>query len=78
MLVSELSKKKIIDVLKKEELIEQLRNTQKIHYKATVKVLILINTCIKDEGVVVDSAEHETFYRVTETTKADFDENSPQ
>ena len=50
MLVSELSKKKIIDVLKKEELIEQLRNTQKVHYKATVKVLILIN--IKDEGVV--------------------------
>ena len=50
MLVSESSKKKIIDILKKEELIEQLRNTQKVHYKATVKVLILIN--IKDEGVV--------------------------
>ena len=43
-----------------------------------MKMSILISTCIKDEGVEVDSAQHETLSRVIETTEPDFDENSPQ
>ena len=67
--------------LKKEELIERLSNTQKEKSKAiktTMKMSILIRTCIKDEGVEVDSAQHETLSRVIETTEPDFDENSLQ
>ena len=43
-----------------------------------MKMSILISTCIKDEGVEVDSAQHETLSIVIETTEPDFDENSPQ
>ena len=67
--------------LKKEELIERLSNTQKEKsktIKTTMKMLILISTCIKDEGVEVDSTQHETLSRVIKTTEPDFDENSPQ
>ena len=48
--------------LKKEELIEGLSNTQKEKSKAintTIKMSSFISTCIKDEGVEVDSAQHE-------------------
>ena len=67
--------------LKKEELIERLSNTQKEKskpIKTTMKMSILISTCIKDEGVEADSAQHETLCRVIETTEPDFDENSLQ
>ena len=50
--------------LKKEELIEGLSNTQMEKSKAintTMKMSILTSTCIKDEGVEVDSAQHEHF-----------------
>ena len=66
---------------KKKELIERLSNTQKEKSKAiktTMKMSIWINACIKDEGIVVDSAQHETLSRVIETAEPDFDENSPQ
>ena len=43
-----------------------------------MKMSTLISTCIKDEGVEVDSAQHETLSIAIETTEPDFDENSPQ
>ena len=67
--------------LEKEELIEGISNTQKEKSKAiktTMKMSILISTCIKDEGVKVDSTQHETLSRVIETTEQDLDKNSPQ
>ena len=51
--------------LKKEELIERGKSKA---IKTTMKMSILISTCIKDEGVEVDSAQHETLSRVIETT----------
>ena len=80
MRVSDLSKVNY-RYLKKEELIEQLSNTQKEKSKAiktTMRVSILIKTCINDEGVVVDSPLHETLSKVIETAGPYFNENSPQ
>ena len=61
--------------LKKEELIERGKSKA---IKTTMKMSILISTCIKDEGVKVDSTQHETLSRVIETTEQDLDKNSPQ
>ena len=61
-------------------MIERLINTQKEKSKAiktTMKMSILINACIKDEGVVVDSAQPESLSRNIETVEPDLDENSP-
>ena len=49
--------------LRKEEFIEQLSNTQReksIAIKTNMKMSILIKAYIKDEGGVLDSAQHET------------------
>ena len=43
-----------------------------------MKMSISTNTCIKDEGVMVMSVQHETLSRGIETTDPDFDKNSSQ